>query len=342
MMKTNLLGMALICLGLCACSNDDDTPFTPSSGNADIYGIWECIEGEPPTRYTDETDGIKKGTLIKFLNSEEYHSSTDNIYRGKKCFVEENYRDFYRLFSFSNDIYEEYDFTDYTPDPTEAEWDIDYYYNDEGLLYAEEHDPTYIFRGDSLTIMECDLDRWTGTVTIAGDIMTFNYKYQNWVYGPNVMISESRPYVAKFKRVADLSSFPVTDIPIDSLLDTWVCQNGPRRGISGRYSGFSAYIFIKFLNNGKCFVTEDYDIFNNNDVTEETWNEDWDEKYILKRDSLTIIRNNLHYTGRIRLSPNRDIVYIYKTQYWDHDTNQIESESARTYYSILRRKTLSY
>lgn len=336
MMKTNLLGMALICLGLCACSNDDDTPFTPSSGNADIYGIWECIEGEPPL---SDNSRISEGTLFKFLNSEEYYSSFFNRNLGKKCFVDKRSGYWYRLFLFSNQTDEEYSFTDYTPDPTEAEWHTYYFYDNDGLLYDEEPDPTYFFTGDSLSILDPGSDRWAGTVTIAGDIMTFNYKYQDWDSKSNVMISESRPYVAKLKRVEDLSYFPVTDIPTDSLLGTWVFQNGPRNdGTLGGHRAFSDGTNIKFFNNGKCFIPDNIDIYFNNDVTEETWTDN-DEKYVLKRDSLTIIRDNLYYTGRIRLSPNSDIVYIYKTQYRDRETNQINSESARTFYSILRRKT---
>lgn len=321
--------MAFACLGLCACSNDDDMPFTSSSGKDNIYGIWECIEGEPPL---SDNDLLCEGTLIKFLNTEEYHSLIDNRNWGKKCIVDERNGYWYRLFYVSNE------YSDYTTDPTEADWH-DYYF-DWGI--PEEHDHTYFFTGDSLTIIYCS-DRWAGTVTIAGDIMTFNYKHQYWNYKPNVMISESRPYVAKFKRVEDLSNFPVTDIPIDSLIDTWVCQNGPsdKGGSFWGHQAFPDGTNIKFFNNGKCFIPDNMDIFYNYDVTEETWTDN-DEKYVLKRDSLTIIRDNQHYTGRIRLSPNRDIVYSYKTQIWDRDTNQIESESARTFYSILRRKASNY
>lgn len=60
---------------------------------------------------------------------------------------------------------------------------------------------SWILKGNELTVMECDLDRWIGIITVNGNEMTFTYKYQNWHYDSGTMTEESKEtYVSTFKK----------------------------------------------------------------------------------------------------------------------------------------------
>lgn len=65
---------------------------------------------------------------------------------------------------------------------TEANWD-------------SEEDETWTLKGDNLTIMESDLDRYVGTISVNGNEMTYSYKYEDWNGSKYV---EFGPYVSKF------------------------------------------------------------------------------------------------------------------------------------------------
>ncbi len=153
--------------GAASCNNEEENP------TYNIYGTWECIETVDDSYY----GSIRLGKLYKFLNTEDYYA--DGMNWGQKCFIgtaEEGFR-----IRGGDGNYHT------TADPTEEEWnDTDGY--------------TYYLDGNKFTIIECDLDRWTGTITVEGDIMTFNYTYQDWIYGPNEIVSESKPYVSKLQR----------------------------------------------------------------------------------------------------------------------------------------------
>lgn len=74
----------------------------------------------------------------------------------------------------------------YGDNPTESDWD-------------PEDGDRWLLNDHNFTVMESDLDRWIGTVTIKGNEMTFTYKYQDWNYDKNAMVSESKyTYTSKF------------------------------------------------------------------------------------------------------------------------------------------------
>lgn len=125
----------------------------------DIVGTWECVSGKPHGAHeTDEESDFTKGTLLKFL-------------KGGKCFI-----------GYGGDFYvSEGDATD----PTEDQWD-------------PEGNETYTLKGNILTIIESDLDRYVGTIEVKDNVMTYNYTYQDYRSGK--MASESGPYVSTFKK----------------------------------------------------------------------------------------------------------------------------------------------
>ena len=162
---------AFLFTGIASCSsNEEENP------TYNIYGTWECIE----TADNSYDYSIRPDRLFKFLNTEDYYA--DGMNWGQKCFIGTAEEGFRIDITTEDNRYYSY----YTFDPTEKEWDDGGY--------------TYHLDGNKLTIIEYDLDRWTGTITVEGDIMTFNYTYQNWIYGPNEIVSESKPYVSKLQR----------------------------------------------------------------------------------------------------------------------------------------------
>lgn len=102
--------------------------------------------------------------------------------------------------SYGHNSYEENYGTD--PNPTESDWD-------DGIVdpFGDGNysfDELYTLGGNKLSIFECDYDRYLGTISIEGNIMTFTYMYQNWRYIDNthqVLEEESGPYTVKFKKI---------------------------------------------------------------------------------------------------------------------------------------------
>ena len=85
----------------------------------------------------------------------------------------------------------------YISNPTEYDWNHNVYIEDGDYSFG---DWVYILDGTSLTVLQCDLDRYVGTISLDGEIMTYTYKYQNWGTGTQLMGSEYGPFVAKFQK----------------------------------------------------------------------------------------------------------------------------------------------
>ena len=172
-MKTlRYFGLALLaivlCINLSACSDDGETSSTPN-----ILGTWECIEGA----YYMET-----GKIIKFLNGDfdESKYNKGGTLKGKKCF-------------FSNINNND------TNNLTESQWNKEIIKDGDTFEFPE----LYTLKGNTLTLMECDYDRWIGTISIENDIMTYTYKYQNWRVidsDKQIMEEEKGPFTVKFQK----------------------------------------------------------------------------------------------------------------------------------------------
>ena len=130
--------------------------------NTNLLGTWKCSSTLPYEEHTAAQggDGFREGLKIKFIQN-------------NKCFIDYWGHGFYTGSGYINN-------------PTESDWD------------SEEGDK-WLLSGNNLTVMEGDLDRWVGTVTIKGNEMTFTYKYQDWNYDKQIMVSESKEtYTSKF------------------------------------------------------------------------------------------------------------------------------------------------
>lgn len=166
MKKFQFLALSLfavfVCVSFASCSDDDkDEP------TADIVGTWECITGEDHGAGYDGED-FEKGTLLKLL-------------KGDKCFI--GYNGSFEIYNPDTDRWET------VTNPTENQWG-----DEDG-----EGDKWYL-KGNVLTVVESDLDRYVGTINVNGNEMTFTYKYQNWNYDSGTMTSESETYVSKFRK----------------------------------------------------------------------------------------------------------------------------------------------
>lgn len=64
--------------------------------------------------------------------------------------------------------------------------------------YVDEY--AWNIKNNTLTIMECDLNRWTGSYTIKDDTMVFSYTYQDWNWDSQTMTEEFGPFTATFKK----------------------------------------------------------------------------------------------------------------------------------------------
>ena len=160
---------------LSSCSNNDE----PSSSN--VIGKWICVESTNDYEtYAFQPDQGRNG--IVFFNGE--FKSSDNLISGKKCFI-------------LNDGKAYIEDEGYKSNPTELDWNKNVYTYSDG---EQEFDKIYILKGNSLTIVECDLDRLVGTISIDGNIMTYTYKYQNWNYDSQLMTSESETFISKFQK----------------------------------------------------------------------------------------------------------------------------------------------
>lgn len=152
----------LACVNFVSCSDDDkDEPTT------NIVGTWECVTGELHGADYAEDD-FAKGTLLKFLN-------------GDKCFI--GYQGVFEVYNKATDRWEK------VADPTESQW------GDE-----DGEGDTWSLKGNTLTIMEADLDRYVGIIEVSNNEMIFTYKYQNWNYDTGTLTSESDTYISKFRK----------------------------------------------------------------------------------------------------------------------------------------------
>lgn len=154
----------VLCVNFAACSDDENSGY---DSKLNIIGIWECIESENDEAYIDV------GDYIKFLDSKEFDDPESDL-KGKKCV-------------FSGDLDELTNFT-------EKDWDADRHYTMSTCIYT--------LIGNRLCIYESDLDRWVGTISIEGDIMIFNYEYENWNADSVTLTDKRGPYVAEFRRVS--------------------------------------------------------------------------------------------------------------------------------------------
>lgn len=154
-----------------SCSNDEPSTST-------IIGKWICIETNSGSNYYYDYGGFDLGDVFLFFNGE--FESDDKLKKGKKCFI------LYPHYSNYNSALTETDWDNYI----HYDWDSDW----------QSHREVYSLNGSSLSIIESDLDRWIGSISIDGDIMTFTYKYQNWNYDLRDITYESKTYVSKFQK----------------------------------------------------------------------------------------------------------------------------------------------
>lgn len=179
MKALRLIGMALLAVvvsvNFCACSDDEEENI--SSYSEDILGLWECIEG---------SEGLPTGTVLKFFEGEfdESRYNEGGTLKGKKCMIG---------WGGSFELGEES-----VTDPTEAQWDEFVRYYGDGEFFE-----LYTLSNNSLSIFECDYDRWIGTITMEGDIMTFTFMYQDWIWyatDRQEFVKETGPYVSVFQK----------------------------------------------------------------------------------------------------------------------------------------------
>lgn len=151
-----------MCLGFTACSDDKDEP------EVNIIGTWVSVETSSSADAYG-WGGFDEGTKIKFLKDGKCFIGWDGIFETEQGVV---------------------------ADPTENQWG---WHDESGRL---EDGETYVLKGENLTIMEDDLDRWIGTITVNGDEMVFSHIYQNWNYDLGAMVEEDPgKYVTKFRRL---------------------------------------------------------------------------------------------------------------------------------------------
>jgi len=174
------------CLSFTACSGDEDGSNASSPYATEILGMWECIEGGYRMDLKDR---------VKFFTGEfdEAQWNKGGTLKGKKC-IHMSYE--------HNSYSENYGGDPMNPNPTESDWD-------DGIVdpFGDGNysfDELYTLSGNKLSIFECDYDRYLGTISIEGNIMTFTYMYQNWRCIDNthqVLEEESGPYTVKFKKI---------------------------------------------------------------------------------------------------------------------------------------------
>lgn len=153
-MKTlRLLGMALLAVAISVGSIACSSDDNEEQqAEANLLGIWECTSTTPDD-VTGEDHAFDPGKRLKFLK--------DN-----KCFIA------YRSGEGFDTVNGEKE------NPTESDWDSEYGYK-------------WLLSGNDFTVIESDLDRWVGTVTVEGNTMTFVYKFQRWSWDGQTMTSET-------------------------------------------------------------------------------------------------------------------------------------------------------
>ena len=143
-----------------SCGDDDDNVQLSES----IQGIWKCVSTTPYEEIDNpfkNVDGFNIGARIKHME--------DSI-----CFIDYRGKGFDLPNGGSKD------------NPTKKDWN-------------SENGDKWFLKGNNLTIMQSDLDRWIGTVSVNGNEMTFIYKYQNWNYDNQTMTWEGEEtYTSKF------------------------------------------------------------------------------------------------------------------------------------------------
>ena len=186
------LATVALSMSLNACSNDDEEEELTTQ-SPDILGLWTCTKvTTPEARWFKEGSAIKffPGTFSYTFRGEYEQSGTIN---GKKCLIDSEGIGF--LVGRNN--------TYYVSDPTEFQWNELLHklmpgYNNEDDNYS--FPPIYTLVGNTLSIIECDLDRCVGTISITDDVMTFTYMYQNWTLQTGKPIGEEGPYYVEFQR----------------------------------------------------------------------------------------------------------------------------------------------
>lgn len=159
-----LIMVSFLSVTLVGCSKDDkDNP----KSNLDLTGIWVCIESNQTDKYYE---GFAGDALIFF--DQTFKSDINGGTTAKKCFL----------------VYGGANNTNELKNYTVSDWDDEY----EG----------YILEGNKLTVFESDWDRWIGTISISGNIMTYSFKYQDWNWTSGTMTEEEPyDYVAKFQKI---------------------------------------------------------------------------------------------------------------------------------------------
>ena len=161
-----LLGL-YVCFNFSSCNNDDkDEPYQ------DLSGVWICTQVNDSQSWLG---GVGSG-LIFFNDS---FTSDDKLISGNKCF---------RIRDDAENKYPSYTLQRWNSRVT-------------GHGKDQEFPEVYILRGNKLTIMECDLDRTVGTISINDNTMIYTYKYQNWNYNSGTMTSEDpTTYISTFQK----------------------------------------------------------------------------------------------------------------------------------------------
>ena len=144
-----------------SCGGDDDGDNSQSSQTD--QSMWKCVS----TTHTEIDNpenhelGFDVGARIKLIE--------DGI-----CFIDYHGNGF------------ELPSGGYKENPTKQDWN------------SEDGDKWFL-KGNILTIMESDFDRWVGPVSLNGNAMTFIYKYQNWNWDKQTMTWEGgETYTSKF------------------------------------------------------------------------------------------------------------------------------------------------
>lgn len=157
-----MLGLTA-CLNLSSCSDKDkDEP----QSNIDLTGIWVCTDSNETEEYSN---GLKGYGLVFFGNY--FTSDINGGETAQKCII---------TYVGDEDI-------NVLKNYTVSNW--------------EGFGDGYILKGNNLTLFEGDWDRWIGTISINGDVMTFKFIYQDWIYDDTMKDQEPYDYVAKFQKI---------------------------------------------------------------------------------------------------------------------------------------------